>query len=38
MTAAPPAMRSHTETTETRCSVPFGKPYKMELPQAPGSK
>ncbi len=23
--------RSHTETTQAQCSVPFGKPYKMEL-------
>lgn len=23
--------RSHTETTQAQCSVPFGKPYKMDL-------
>ena len=24
-------LRSHTETTQVQCNVPFGKPYKMEL-------
>jgi len=28
-------LRSHTETTQVQCNVPFGKPYKMELKKDP---